>query len=457
MATGYCTISDNPRYFAVPLGPLLHPCDNAPGTMTTRGNFYYAQQGSSVGTAVVTGMLALVLQQMAEEGTNLDAAPPLPSTLRAIAIHSAHDIVASAAVPWPSTDEGYLVAPGRGPDFVTGFGLVNAVDAVDIVKGKLHREDVIGATCEKRTYSLFVGHTGPDSITVTLAWDDIAHDAGIAYDAPLLVNDLDLVLIDPMGQRHYPWSVDQQITDLAGLPLPDDAQVCGADIAVARTMKATANPIMFNDPIVNPVVPVVTGHDHLNNVEQVKTPAIMGKWTVEVSGFYVETGPQKFSLIGVPGGLMLPFPPQLTCKLFPEMCSGFLKNICLVVPTLCDRPHYIPIRRNVLTLRFRSVGDRNIMQLSSLCFALTEDGGCASDSSHSTPVREIVLGPAAAGFGVELVDVRGKIVLRDLSAAPVKRLRIPKESGDLFLVIRPGKTTRPGANYQVPIRLVRQE
>jgi hypothetical protein len=96
---------------------------------------------------------------------------------------------------------------------------------------------------------------GDDEVKLTLAWDDPPSAPNIVNN---LVNDLDIRVFDPAGQRHYPW---------------------------------TLNP---NDPEANAVR---TQADRINNIEQVWTSApAPGIWRVEVAGYAVPEGPQTFSL-----------------------------------------------------------------------------------------------------------------------------------------------------------------
>jgi hypothetical protein len=97
---------------------------------------------------------------------------------------------------------------------------------------------------------------GAPRFKATLSWDD---PPAIEGANPALVNDLDLVVVDPSGVRRYPWTLDR------------------------------ANP---------PANAVRTAEDHVNNLEQVdvQTGIVPGDWTITVRGTAVASGPQSFSL-----------------------------------------------------------------------------------------------------------------------------------------------------------------
>ena len=86
------------------------------------------------------------------------------------------------------------------------------------------------------TYTIDV-QPGDPELKITLAWDDVPGTPNIS---PALVNDLDLVVIDPSGTRHYPWTI----------------------------------------PLGSPGSPAVkTAEDHLNNIEQVQVDSPQaGRW-----------------------------------------------------------------------------------------------------------------------------------------------------------------------------------
>ncbi len=254
-----------------------------------RRNYYFWGVGTSGAAAVATGTVAIVLEQYRlTYGLNGRRPIPLPSTLRGIMIHSA------GAVTEPTrrgTTEPVSHRTPQAPSYTTGWGLIDARAAVDVVKTRRIREGSIPQTCSWLTYAFDVPRSAAGSPRVTLTWDDVAGDPALADDAPKLVNDLDLILIDPNGHVHYPWRLDQSISDADGNALPDDWQECGTAIAVRR---------QFKRPVATGIDPprADRGRDHLNNVEVVDAPAVAGRWYAHIIGFNIAERPQRFSLIG---------------------------------------------------------------------------------------------------------------------------------------------------------------
>lgn len=256
---------------------------NAGGTVKRQG-YYASDTGSSVSAAVATGALALVLDRYRRTfpQKTAKAQQPLPSTLRAVIAHSARD-VKTAAADW---------MPSPGPDFVTGWGMLDVKAAVDVVARKHLYEGVVASSCAmvKLEFWRSQRETGP--LRITLAWDDVAADPALHDAEPKLVNDLDLVVIAPNGDRYFPWQLDQSFTYAA------DGLQCGTPVAVHRTFTAADSSIMTSPAAVRGKANEKTA-DHLNNIEVVDVdmpPA--GRWQVQVSGFNILQGPQRFSLVG---------------------------------------------------------------------------------------------------------------------------------------------------------------
>jgi hypothetical protein len=143
----------------------------------------------------------------------------------------------------------------HGPDFLTGYGKVNARRAFDIIRLGQHEEaDVIqGAT---NTHS-FVVPPNAKQVKVMVYWVDWEATAGITTRS--IVNDLDIVLTDPNIQSYQPWVLN-----------PTFGQPTLADPAVRAT-------------------------DSLNNVEQVTIlDPIPGTYELTVTGTSVPQGPQGY-------------------------------------------------------------------------------------------------------------------------------------------------------------------
>lgn len=205
-------------------------------------------EGTSMATPAAAGALALILQQY----RLTEKKEPLPSTLKALLLHSARDM-------------------GRpGPDYEYGYGQIDVKAAVDFLreaKGSIIEADM-QAQDEMDTYLIRVAPQ-TQVLKVTLVWDDAP---GSLNTARVLTNDLDLELVAPNGTVYQPWLLDPK----------------------ARTD------------------PAKTGPDHINNVEQivVKNPLPSQTWLLRVKAFRLPSvitegrpnSSQSYSLI-IEGGV----------------------------------------------------------------------------------------------------------------------------------------------------------
>lgn len=129
---------------------------------------------------------------------------PIPSSLKALFINNAVDL------------------GNPGPDYSFGWGLIDTKLAVDAIDRKDLIEDRINDESDPNSIPIgwapgnFPGSTdeyqisvssGTPELKVTLAWDD---PPPAANAAKTLVNDLDLYLLDPDGNKYFPWTLDPQ-------------------------------------------------------------------------------------------------------------------------------------------------------------------------------------------------------------------------------------------------------
>jgi len=225
-------------------GASLAPNFGIKTTTITTADDYNVGVGTSFAAPHVSGIIALMIQDWRNNHGNPD---PVPSTVKAILLHTAKDI------------------DNIGPDYNTGFGIVNASIAIDKIREDTSTNDVIldNITIQtdgytdgaNRTYKMSVSGSG--HLNITLVWDDVA---GAPYAAKELVNDLDLIVLEPDGTtQHYPWTLSNS---------------------------SPASPAVQTQP------------NTIDNVEQVvvNSPAA-GEWTVIIKGTSVPFAPEQFSLV----------------------------------------------------------------------------------------------------------------------------------------------------------------
>ncbi|RPD39677.1 S8 family serine peptidase [Chitinophaga barathri] len=194
----------------------------------------YGKDGTSGAAALVSGVSLLLQQSYRAQAASL----PPAALLKAILVNSADDI----AQP--------------GPDHSSGFGAMNAWEAVQTVRSRrffLNRVQQGAAY----TQSLEIP-AGSASCKVTLCYTD---PPATVNSPQALINDLDLYLTDASGNVYQPWVL---------LSTPD-----------AAALQA----------------PAQRGRDSINNTEQVmiRFPAA-GTYTIHVNGTRIHTGEQRFAV-----------------------------------------------------------------------------------------------------------------------------------------------------------------
>jgi len=201
---------------------------------STDDTAYASLCGTSMATPTVAGCAALMMQDF--RASNPGDADPRNSTLKVLFAQSAQD------------------RGNVGPDYQYGYGSMRVRDAIDLMRtGNWVESSVLQGIDE---YYEVVVPAGQSELALTLAWDDFP---GTGNVIPALVNDLDLEVYAPNGDRAWVW---------------------------------TLNPA-------DPAAPAVrTGPNRLDNIEQVRVsnPA-PGTWRVRVRAWDVPEGPQPFSLV----------------------------------------------------------------------------------------------------------------------------------------------------------------
>ena len=236
---------------------------------------YVGGCGTSMAAPVVTGIIGLLIDQYRQTNGVFPALNP--STYKAVLVHTARDQVktrAHASREFANPDTGAPVLYHAGPDFATGYGLVDSEGARNLI-GDSSRwaESSIGAAGEEHLWCINVS-AGTAEVKATLAWDDEPGSVVSAQSVSKLVNDLDVELVQPWGVIVRPWTLD---------PLPQ-----------------TPNPGSGAlDPIApEHVEPAYRGVDRRNNVEMANVALPMeGDWRIVVRAYNLPLGTsQPYSL-----------------------------------------------------------------------------------------------------------------------------------------------------------------
>ncbi len=201
--------------------------------------------GTSMAAPAVSGTAAILI----EHYRNLTARTPQAATTKAILIHTARE---AGAHP--------------GPDYQFGWGLADGAEAAGLITAATQgataaiRESTYNPT-QPSEFAFFSDGTTP--VKATLVWTDpagVSHDSSqIDQSSKALVNDLDLVVIDPSGNVVSPWVLDWN----------------------------------------NPTQAATRGRNQVDNVEQVVMPSLArGYFKVRVSHHGTLATPnQQFSLV----------------------------------------------------------------------------------------------------------------------------------------------------------------
>ena len=290
------------------------------GNGTITGYDYDFMCGTSAAAPVVTGIVALMYQKLWKKtGLPLEQLSMRNSTTKAMLIHSADDMAGShfvydvAEYDPPSLGKSMFVKYGKGPDFITGWGSVNAMGALNIIEGydatiqkfeKFREFEIYNGMTKKWTFNV-PSDARVKKARITLVWDDAVpsiEDVAVEnFTKSKLVNDLDMYLVSPSGKHYYPWTLDALSTDY----VDRDGNVTGENGLLTRI--SGIEKVTFEDAekgayqkkhleCQNPDV-FRSCFDHLNNVEVVdvegETPDAnieTGEWLVVVEGYKVKVG-----------------------------------------------------------------------------------------------------------------------------------------------------------------------
>ncbi len=193
----------------------------------------FGSDGTSGGAALVSGAVALLHQYH----RILYGFLPSSAVTKCLLINAAKDL------------------GSEGPDYATGFGSLDMLRSIRLLEEESFLSDTI-LSSSGHTYAVEVP---PASLLkVTLVWTDLPAPAG---SEKALQNDLDVLLVSPVGDTIKPWV-------LSSRPMPDSL-----------------------------ALPATRGIDRLNNVEQVSLQyPIPGTYMIEIKAHHLITGRQEFAI-----------------------------------------------------------------------------------------------------------------------------------------------------------------
>lgn len=138
----------------------------------------YGLDGSSGAAAITSGISAVLQQQFSDK---FDSLPP-SSLLRGILMNTAEDLLT------------------QGPDYSSGYGNVQAADALSIIeKGNFILSGINGS--DEKIFEIDIP-AGLNQLRFMLSWID---PPATAEMEKALIHDLDLKVEDPSGNIFYPW------------------------------------------------------------------------------------------------------------------------------------------------------------------------------------------------------------------------------------------------------------
>ncbi len=202
---------------------------------------YGRYSGTSMATPAATGTITLLAQRYKQLNGGRDVRL---DTIKAILFNTAKDV------------------ENPGPDYKSGFGKVDALEAVKVIDSmtagndslvrldRIHQDD-------KQRY--FINSERYQDFKVTLSWvdDTVQNCNGCASD--VLINDIDMVLIDERtGDKIYPYTLSESAPDRNA---------------------------------------VKTKENHVDPQEQISFPLHVGTYTLEITGHKIAASGQDFTLV----------------------------------------------------------------------------------------------------------------------------------------------------------------
>ncbi len=161
-------------------------------TTAASNSSYASYNGTSMSSPNATGTMALLQKYYQDTHGGV---PMRSATLKALVIHTADE-----------------AGPHPGPDYMFGWGLMNAKKASQIITDDMGQNIIDEQVLNNGdSYTKEVYVPGTAQLRVTICWTDPAAlpvSAQLNPRDPMLVNDLDLAVQDPSGNIYYPWRLD---------------------------------------------------------------------------------------------------------------------------------------------------------------------------------------------------------------------------------------------------------
>lgn len=203
---------------------------------TQPNNTYDNFTGTSMACPGVAGTLADLWQAYRDLNAGAD---PNSALMKALVMNTADDL------------------GNPGPDYIFGYGRINARRAADVLKKHQYIIDSVD-NGNTKTFNLNIP-SNVHQLKLMLYWND---RTGTPGNSIVLVNDLDLELKSPNATTYKPWVLNN----------------------APNVPALSANAVRFRDS--------------LNNMEQVTLDTVpMGTYTISVKGYDIPQGPQTFVLV----------------------------------------------------------------------------------------------------------------------------------------------------------------